>query len=154
MTNTELQSLISTWMDGLEFLHEGYQYLTISVPKENLRDLVLKLKENTDTSFDFMFSLTGMDWTDKLGVIYHLESTRHRHIIALHVYTEDREENVTIDTVSDIFPTANFHEREIFDLLGIVFNNHPNLKRIFLADNWIGHPLRKDYVDDVNMIVK
>lgn len=154
MTNTELQTLLSSWMEGLDFADEGSQYLTVTVPKENLREFMLKLRDESETSFDFMFSLTGMDWAKNLGVIYHLESTKHRHIIVVHANTEDREENIHLDTVSDIYPTANFHEREVFDLIGIVFDGHPDLRRIFLQDDWVGHPLRKDYVDEANLIVK
>ena len=154
MTNTELQTLLSSWMEGLEFSDETSQYLTVTVPKENLKELMLKLRDQKETEFDYMFSLTGMDWSKNLGVIYHLESTKHRHIIVVHVNTEDRVENINLDTVSDIYPTANFHEREVFDLVGIIFDGHPDLRRIFLQDDWVGHPLRKDYVDEANMIVK
>jgi NADH:ubiquinone oxidoreductase subunit C len=61
-------------------------------------------------------------------------------------------ENPEIDTVCDLYRTAEFHEREIFDLYGIVFKNHPDLRRLLLTDDWVGYPMRKDYVDPVNMI--
>lgn len=155
MNRTELQTLLSSWMEGLEFSDEGAQYLTVTVPKEKLRELMLKLRDEEETAFDFMFSLTAVDWLPKsLGVVYHLESTKHRHIIVVHANTDDREENVHLDTVSDIYPTAHFHEREAFDLMGIIFDGHTDLRRIFLEDNWVGYPLRKDYVDEANMIIK
>lgn len=154
MTNTDLQTLLSSWMEGLEFSDENSQYLTVTVPKANLKKLMLKLRDSKETAFDFMFSLTGMDWGKYLGVVYHIESTIHRHIIVVHVNTEDKDKNINIDTVSDLYPTANFHEREVFDLFGIKFDGHPDLRRIFLQDDWIGHPLRKDYEDEANMIVK
>ncbi len=150
MTNTELQSLISSWFDGLEFVDEGAQYLTITVPKENLRELMLKLRDDSQTAFDYMFSLTAVDWGKNRGMVYHMESTKHRHIIVVHVHTDDE----TLDTISDIYPTAILNEREAYDLMGIKFNNHPDLRRLFLQDDWVGHPLRKDYVDEANMIVK
>ena len=112
-----------------------------------------QLKSNSETNFDYLFCVTGMDWGKELGVIYHLESTTHRHIIVVKVKTEDRE-NPTLDTVCDIWKTADLHEREVFDFFGIKFNNHPNLKRLFLTDEWEGFPLRKDYVDEINMIIK
>ena len=71
----------------------------------------------------------------------------------LKVKTADRE-NPTLDTVCDIWKTAEFHEREVFDFFGIKFNNHPNLKRLFLTEDWDGFPLRKDYVDEINMVIK
>jgi NADH:ubiquinone oxidoreductase subunit C len=86
-----------------------------------------------------------------LEVVYHLESTTHKHQLELKVRTDDRV-NGAVDTVSDIWRTAEFHEREAFDLVGIRFNNHPDLRRIFLEEGWLGHPLRKDYVDEVNIV--
>ena len=100
-----------------------------------------------------MFCLTGMDWGEKLGLVYHLESTNYRHQLVIKVETEDRE-NPVFDSVCDIWATAEFHEREAFDFFGIKFNNHPNLKRLFLTDEWDGFPLRKDYEDDINMVIK
>ena len=153
MTNEALQNLISSWIPELEFTEEGSQYLNITVQPESLHQLMSQLKSNTETNFDYLFCVTGMDWGKELGVIYHLESTTHRHSIVVKVKTEDRE-NPTLDTVCDIWKTADFHEREVFDFFGIIFNNHPNLKRLFLTDEWEGFPLRKDYVDEINMIIK
>ena len=153
MTNEALQNLISSWIPELEFTEEGSQFLNISVKPEHLHQLLSQLKSNNETSFDYLFCLTGMDWGKELGVIYHLESTTHRHIIVVKVQTEDRE-NPTLDSVCDIWKTADFHEREVFDFFGIKFNNHPNLKRLFLTDEWEGFPLRKDYVDEINMVIK
>lgn len=153
MTNEALQNLISSWIPELEFTEEDSQFFNITVQPENLHKLMSQLKSNIETNFDYLFCVTGMDWGKELGVIYHLESTTHRHIIVVKVKTEDRE-NPTLDTVSDIWKTADFHEREVFDFFGIKFNNHPNLKRLFLTDEWEGFPLRKDYVDEINMIIK
>lgn len=153
MTNEALQNLISSWNSELEFTEEGSQFLNISVKPENLHALMSQLKNTSETNFDYLFCVTGMDYEKELGVIYHLESTTHRHIIVVKVQTEDRE-NPTFDTVSDIWKTADFHEREVFDFFGIKFNNHPNLKRLFLTDEWEGFPLRKDYVDEINMVIK
>lgn len=158
MTNEALQNLINTWVldpvtSELEFTEEESQFLNISVQPADLHQLMAQLKTNTDTNFDYLFCLTGVDWGKELGVVYHLESTTHRHIIVVKVKTEDRE-NPVFDSVYDIWKTAEFHEREAYDFFGIKFNNHPNLKRLFLTEDWDGFPLRKDYVDDINMIVK
>jgi NADH/F420H2 dehydrogenase subunit C len=153
MTNEALQNLISSWIPELEFTEEGSQFLNISVKPKELHQLLLQLKSNAETSFDYLFCLTGIDYEKALGVIYHLESTTHRHIVVVKVQTEDRE-NPTFDSVWDIWRTAEFHEREVFDFFGIKFNNHPNLKRLFLTDEWEGFPLRKDYVDEINMVIK
>ncbi len=153
MTNEALQELISSWIPDLEYTEEGSQFLNVHVPSERLHELMSQLKNNSETGFDYLFCLSGVDWGEALGVVYHLESTTHRHIIVVKVKTEDRE-NPILDTVSDIWKTAEFHEREVFDFFGIKFNNHPNLQRLFLTDEWEGFPLRKDYVDDINMIIK
>jgi NADH:ubiquinone oxidoreductase subunit C len=153
MTNQQLQDLISTWFDNLEFTEEATEFLTVKVSKENLHDLAEKLKSNPDTNFDYLFCETGMDWKTSLGVIYHLRSTTHGHEMVVKVETTDRD-NAAIDTVCDIWRTAELHEREIHDLFGIKFNNHPNMEVLILPPNWNGYPLRKDYVDEVNMIIR
>ena len=137
----------------LEFSEEGSQYLNISVPSDLLHQLMLQLKNQEETKFDYLFCLSGVDWQPELGVVYHLESTEHRHCVVVKVKTEDRE-NPTLDSVYDIWATAEFHEREVYDFFGIKFNGHPNLKRLFLTDEWEGYPLRKDYVDEINMVLK
>ena len=103
--------------------------------------------------FNYAFCITGMDWGKELGVIYHLESTELKHRIVVKVMTEDRE-NPTLDSVHDIWQTADFHELEVYDFFGIKFNNHPKLRRLFLTPEWEGFPLRKDYVDEANMVIK
>lgn len=137
----------------LEFTEEGSEHLNISVQSHLLHQLMSTLKENDATRFDYLFCLSGVDWGEELGVVYHLESTTHRHIVVVKVKTDGRE-NPTLDSVYDIWATAEFHEREVYDFFGIKFNNHPNLKRLFLTEDWVGFPLRKDYVDDINMIIK
>ena len=137
----------------LDFSEEGSQYLNISVPSELLYKLMTQLKNHKETKLDYLFCLSGVDWQPELGVVYHLESTDHRHSIVVKVKTNDRE-NPTLDSVYDIWATAEFHEREVFDFFGIKFNNHPNLKRLFLTEEWEGFPLRKDYVDEINMVLK
>jgi len=158
MTNEALQNLINTWIpdpvtSGWEFTEEESQFLNISVQPADLYQLMTQLKSNSETNFDYLFCLSGVDWGKELGVVYHLESTTHRHIIVVKVKTEDRE-NPVFDSVYELWKTADFHEREVFDFFGIKFNNHPNMKRLFLTEDWDGFPLRKDYVDDINMIVK
>lgn len=153
MNNEALQNLIGSWIPDLTFTEEGSQFLNIGVLPGQLHHLMGQLKNNTETQFDYLFCLTGVDWETALGVVYHLESTIHRHTVVVKVQTEDRE-NPVFDSVSDIWATAEFHEREVFDFFGIKFNNHPNLKRLFLTDEWTGYPLRKDYVDDINMVIK
>ncbi len=127
------------------------EFSAVTVPAGQLRDLVLNLRNDPELSFDLLVCLTGVDWGKELGVVYHFESTLHKHMIEVKVKAADREHPV-LDTVCDIWRTAEFHEREVYDLLGIRFNGHPDLRKLFLDENWVGYPLRKDYVDDINFV--
>jgi NADH:ubiquinone oxidoreductase subunit C len=149
MNNEELKQKISAIESDLVF--EDKQYLTITVEPEKFKGLALKLRNDKDLSFDYMFNITGVDYGDLLGVCYFITSTQFSHIIELKVKAKSRE-NAEIETVCDIWKTAEFQEREIYDLLGIKFINHPDLRRIFLEEDWVGYPLRKDYVDEVNIV--
>ena len=133
-------------------LSEGKQYPEAAVPPSKLYNLAKQLKENKDTDFDFLFCLTGVDYGQDLGVVYHLRSTNYGHTIVLKTRTPDRQ-SPQLDSVTNIWKTAEYHEREVFDLLGIRFNNHPDLRRFFLGSA-AGFPLRKDYVDDNNIVTK
>jgi NADH:ubiquinone oxidoreductase subunit C len=151
MNIKELGDLIKSLEQDCE-IKEGKQYTEISVPSEKLHSLAESLKKNTETSFDFLFCLSGVDYGQDLGVIYHLRSTKHGHALVLKTRTTDRV-NPGFDSVTDIWETADFHEREVYDLLGIRFTGHPDLRRLFLDKSW-GFPLRKDYSDDINIVTK
>lgn len=153
MKNEDLQALISTLGTDLEFTTAESEFLNVTAPKEQLHKFCSELKNNKQLKFDYAFCITGIDWGTELGVIYHLESIELKHQLVVKVKTNNRE-NPVLDSVHDIWQTAEFHEMEIFDFFGIKFNNHPNLKRLFLTPNWEGYPLRKDYVDEANMIIK
>jgi NADH-quinone oxidoreductase subunit C len=151
MDKIQLGEFIKTIASDTE-IKEGNQFLEVTVPPSKLYDLAKKLKEKEETHFDFLFCLSGVDYGSDLGVVYHLRSTKYDHTVVLKTRTSDRE-YPQLDSVSDIWQTAEFHEREVFDLLGIKFKNHPDLRRLFLDNSW-GFPLRKDYVDDINIVTK
>jgi NADH-quinone oxidoreductase subunit C len=131
---------------------EGKQFTEVTVTPSRLYTLAKQLREHKDLQFDFLVCLSGVDYGKELGVVYHLRSTVHNHSVVIKTRTENRE-HPQFDSVSDIWKTADFHEREAFDLLGIRFANHPDLRRLFLDTSW-GFPLRKDYVDDINIVTK
>lgn len=133
-------------------IKEGKQYIEVTVPPSKLYSLAKQLREREEAQFDYLFCLSGVDYGQDLGVVYHLRSTIFDHVVVLKTRTSDRE-HPQLDSVADIWKTADFHEREVFDLLGIRFTNHPDLRRLFLDDSW-GFPLRKDYVDDINIVTK
>ncbi len=115
----------------------------IVVPREKLRDIAAYLKENPDLAFDSLMCLSGVDRGEELEVVYHLLSYKHRHRVTLKVRLP--KDNPVVPTVSSFWPTAEWHEREAYDLVGMRFDGHPDHRRILLPDDWEGHPLRKDY---------
>ena len=133
-------------------IKEGKQYLEVTIPFPSLYSLARQLREREEVQFDYLICLSGVDYGLDLGVVYHLHSTKYGHTVVIKTKTSDRV-NPVLDSVCDIWRTADFHEREVYDLLGIKFANHPDLRRLFLDDSW-GFPLRKDYVDDVNIVTK
>ncbi|MCX6233629.1 MAG: NADH-quinone oxidoreductase subunit C [Bacteroidetes bacterium] len=149
MTNEALKAKIITMLPEAE-VTIGKQYLEVVIPAEKLRQFARALKESEETSFDYLICLTGIDFPENMMVYYHLESYKHKHIMVLKTKTHDRQDPV-LDTVCDIWRTAEFHEREVYDLLGVKFNGHPDLRRLFLDEGW-GFPLRKDYMDEIRIV--
>ncbi len=129
------------------------EYVNIIVSPGHLKDVMRILKTDPRLNFDFLFNMTGMDWGKDLGIIYHLESKANDVVVVVRTHIEDRE-NPEVDSMEDLWFTAHLHEREIYDLFGIRFRGHSNLKRIFLTPGFKGHPLRKDYEDDFMIIRK
>jgi len=150
MDNAQLKELVSGIVPETNF-EENKQFLLVTVSPEKFHGLLKSLKESPDTYFDYLFCITGVDIQNNLMVVYHLESTKFKHQVVLKTGTADRE-NPELDSIVDLYAGAELHENEIFDLFGIVFKGHPNLRRMFMPDDWKGFPLRKDYVDEVNII--
>ncbi len=118
----------------------------ITIPTEKNAEICDYLYRDQHTYFDFLSCLTGIDngkTANSMEVLYHLCSIPFDMQICLRV--ELSRENPTLKTVSHIWKSANWHEREAFDLLGIYFEGHPDLRRILMPADWEGHPLRKDY---------
>ena len=129
---------------------EGGEWLTLVVDVSAWKEFATQLRFNTDLAFDYLFCVTCVDWKTHFTMVYHFRSTIHQHTVV--VKSKLDHINPEIETVSDIWRTAEFHEREAYDLFGVKFNNHPDLRRLFMTDDWKGWPLRKDYEDPVNMI--
>jgi len=149
MTNDELKIFLTERFPAAE-IKQGFQYVEMTVKAEDLHETAVQLKQTDEIYFDYLICLTGVDYPENMGIIYHLESIKHRHVMVLKVRTADRV-NPAIDTLSDVWISAKYHEREVYDLLGVHFNNHTDLRRLFLEDGW-GFPLRKDYVDEVRIV--
>lgn len=150
MTNEELQQHLEGLVPGLTAEQAG-GWLHVTASPEQWHTLAPHLRNDPALLLDFLFCLTGVDWKTHLSVVYHLRSTVLGHTLVVKVKIDDRE-RPEVGSVWNLWRTAEFHEREAYDLFGIRFRNHPDLRRLFLTDDWKGWPLRKDYVDEVNMI--
>jgi NADH:ubiquinone oxidoreductase subunit C len=145
MNKEELKEHLATLLPSPTF-EEGAEWLTITIDPAEWESTAKAIRKD----FDYLFCVTAVDWRTHFTMVYHLTSTTHRHTLVVKAKLD--HENPAIRTVSDIWRTAEFHEREAFDLFGVVFTDHPDLRRLFMTDEWNGWPLRKDYEDPVNMI--
>lgn len=117
----------------------------VLVKSESIFEVCRFLNQTAGLDFDYLVNLTGVDYLDYLEVVYHLVSMKHNHSLVLKTRCYDREQP-TVPSVTPVWKGADFQEREVYDLLGIRFEGHPNMKRIFLWEGFQGHPLRRDYL--------
>lgn len=117
----------------------------VVVDPKRILDVLTYLKDSPETNLDCLSLLTGVDYPADgiMEVVYHLDSIRRNtpYVVKAKVDRDD----CRLPSVTSIFNTAKWHEREVYDLSGVHFEGHPNLTRILCADDWVGHPLRKDY---------
>jgi len=118
---------------------------SLLVKGESLFDIVSFLKTAPEFDFNYLSCITAVDYLDYFEVVYFLTSMNHNHSLVLKTRCDGRE-NLSVPSIVSLYEGANAQEREIYDLIGISFEGHPNMKRIFLWDGFKGHPLRKDYV--------
>ncbi|MFD1397544.1 NADH-quinone oxidoreductase subunit C [Kroppenstedtia eburnea] len=116
---------------------------TLVISPEKWLEVARLLLEEESLAFDYLENLSGVDEEDHMEILYHLTSLTHGHDICVKVKT-GREE-AEVPSVTGVWRAADWHEREIYDLLGVRFTGHPNLERILMPKGWVGHPLRKDY---------
>lgn len=154
MTREELKEHIIPIRPDAVFEETG-EWLNVYVEAAEWRSFAQWLR-NEVLQMDYLFCLTCIDWSQTaagktlLTMVYHFTSTTFRQALVVKVKLD--RNNPEIETVSDIWRTAEFHEREVFDLFGVRFLHHPDLRRLVLTDDFEGHPLRKDFEDPVNMI--
>lgn len=150
MTKEELKTYLEqTFPTGK--VEETFDFPLLFIDKSELIEVVQKLKDSSETLFDFLFCQTAIDTKTNFEVVYHLTSTTYHHNMVLKVVLEDRE-NPELESVYPLWKAADLYENEIYDMFGIRFKNHPNLRRLMLGEEWNGFPLRKDYRDDVNVV--
>lgn len=150
MTTEELKTKISEIIPVATFEEAG-EWLNLNVEANDWLSLATQLRNDLSLQFDYLFCLTCIDWKTHLTMVYHLSSTKYRHNIVIRSKLD--RDNPAIETVSHIWRTANFHEREVYEMFGVKFLHHPDLRLLILPDGWEGkNPMRKDFEDPVNMI--
>lgn len=120
--------------------------LTLHLRPSAVREVCQVLRDTADLRFELLSSLSGVDYpaqADRLHVVYHLTSMTYRRRLRLEVAVS--AEQPQVPSVTAVYPTADFHERETWDMFGVEFPGHPGLTRILMPDDWVGHPQRKDY---------
>ena len=120
----------------------------VCLPPQRLRPVMQRLRDDPRFGFDLLLDHTAIDWLEQgqIELLYRLYSTVHGHGLVISVRVPRAEP--IIASVGDLWPIAHWQEREVFDLFGVLYDGHPDLRRLFLEDDWRGNPLRKDYVDE------
>jgi len=116
----------------------------VLIPREHLQEVTLFIRDDEKLCFESLMCLSGIEMGDELHTVYNLYSNKHNHKVSLRCKVS--KEDPVMPTVTFVWRTAEWHERESFDLIGITYDGHPDPRRILLPDDWEGHPLRKDYV--------
>jgi NADH-quinone oxidoreductase subunit C len=148
MTKDEVKESIAIALPTVVFDETG-EWLNVQVEPTEWKAMAQWLR-NSVLQMDYLFCLTCIDWKTHLTVVYHLTSTSHHIPIVIKIKLD--REHPQVETVSDIWKTAEFHEREVFELFGVQFLHHPDMRRLILTDDFEGFPLRKDFEDPVNMV--
>ncbi len=123
----------------------GFDDSTIFINVKSISEVCRFLSQTPNLEFDFLANLTGVDYLDYFEIVYHLVSIKHNHKITLKTRCHDRNKPV-VPSVTPIWMAADLQEREIYDLLGVRFEGHYNMKRLLLWEGFEGHPLRRDFL--------
>lgn len=145
---TEVLKTYFSALEPLATFEEGGEWLMVQVPALNWKNIARKLI--TERNLDFLFCVTCVDFKTHLTMVYHLRSMQTDETVVIKIQL-DRDQPV-VATVSDIWRTAEFHEREAFEMFGVQFTGHPDLRKLILPDDFEGFPMRKDFEDPINMI--
>ena len=140
------QSIRERFPDAVTGVKEAFGELTVSVRKDRIVEVCRALRDDPEWSFNFLSDVSSVDYPDaeeRFEVNYHLYSIDKCHRVRLKALVS--EDDCRIESVTSVWAGANFMEREVYDLMGIEFVNHPDLRRILLTDDFDGFPLRKDY---------
>lgn len=139
-----MNTAIATLKNKFPAISEEAATGCLIVPSQDIKQVCLFLKQSLN--FAHLMCLTSIDYKDKLALVYNLYSYQTKEKIALKVFLD--RNNPHVESVTEIWQAADWHEREAFDMMGMNFSGHPDLRRILLPDDWTGHPLRKDYTKE------
>ena len=139
------QLLLDQFPGAVEESREISQVSTFTIRANEIVYICSFLKENPELKFDYLMSLTAVDWPDRFEVVYHLYSIAHKHYVTLKVRADKK--SPVVPSVTSVWRAADWQEREVYDMFGIEFEGHPDLRRILLESDWEGFPLRKDYIE-------
>ena len=141
-----LARLLSWKANAVESAKFDRDELTIVVKRAAIREACAILRDDPALAFNFLADITAVDWypnEPRFDVVYHLLSISRHKRVRLKVRLSGDDPN--LESITSVWPSANFFEREVYDLFGVRFSGHPNLRRIMMPEDWEGHPLRKDY---------
>jgi len=141
-----VEKLRSNFPDAVLEVSEFRGQTLVRVRKEDLVPVMGFLRDDPELKYNMLTNLCGVDWIgeeERFEVVYHLLSLPNRDRLTIKVRAT--EDDPTVPSITSVWPTANWHEREVYDLFGVVFEGHPDLRRILMPADWEGHPLRKDY---------
>lgn len=150
MRDEELKIKISELLPTASF-EEGGEWLNINLEAKDWLPYARQMRNKEALLFDYLFCLTCIDWKAHLTMVYHLSSTKYRHNVVVKIKLDRAKPE--IESLSGIWKTAEFHEREVYEMFGVNFLNHPDLRLLILPDGWEGkNPMLKDFEDPINMI--
>ena len=144
MTREHILENLSAQFPSLKFEIDENNPEAIFISASALIETAAYLKSEAKLFFELLNFVSAVDYTDHFELIYQFSSYQNNHRLVLKIKIS--RENPQIESLSAVYPTANWHEREVFDLFGVKFLNHPDLTRIFMPEDWEGHPMRKDFV--------
>ena len=150
MNVEELKTKIIELLPAATF-EEGGEWLNINITSTDWLPFAIQLRNDDALNFNFLFCLTCIDWQTHLTMVYHMSSTKFCHNIIVKCKLDRTKPE--IETVCKLWRTAEFHEREVYEMFGVDFLNHPDLRLLILPDGWEGkNPMLKDFEDPINMI--
>jgi len=145
-THPAVARLLAWNKDAIQSVKFDRDEMTVSMERGSIREACALLRDDAECAFNFLSDITCVDWypaEPRFEVIYHLLSIPKKERVRLKVRLHS--DNAAVESVTSVWPGANFFEREVFDLFGVRFTGHPYLRRILMPEDWEGHPLRKDY---------